>query len=142
MILVITRPSSQLYSNFRMADDQDYILDCEYNLGEDDLLGQSDQEEEPMDTEDSILEEGEDLLVSAEQEEPGLFGCGDRDIFQEYPPPAPASPLYGLSQLIRDVNSSPTQKDPEVPACSREELVKECVKTFPNQTPISTEQSR
>ena len=86
MILVITRPSSQLYSNFRMADDQDYILDCEYDLGEDDLLGQSDQEEEPMDTEEGILEEGEDHPHSpapAEQEEQGLFVCGDRGIFED-----------------------------------------------------------
>ena len=32
-------------------------------------------------------------------------------------PPIPAS-LYNLSQLVRDVNSSPTQEDPGVPACS------------------------
>ena len=95
-----------------MADDQDYILDCEYNLREDDLLGHSDQEEEPMDTEDNILEEGEDhphSPVPAEQEEQGLFVCGDRGIFEDDPPPVPASPsLYGMSQLLADVNSSPT----------------------------------
>ena len=130
MILVISQTSSQLYSNFRMADDQDYILDCDYDLGEDDLLGQSDQEEDSMDTEEGILEEGEDhphSPVSTKQEELGLFGCGEGNIFQEDHSPVPASPLYRLSQLIRDVNSSPTQEDPEVP----EELVKECVKNIP-----------
>ena len=71
MILVISQTFSQLYSNFRMADDQDYILDCEYDLREDDLLGHSDQEEEPMDQDDNILEEGEEhpySPVPAEQE--------------------------------------------------------------------------
>ena len=139
MILVISQTSSQLYSNFRMADDQDYILDCEYDLREDDLLGHSDQEEEPMDQDDNILEEGEDhphSLVPAEQEEQGLFVCGDRGIFEDDPPPVPASPsLYGISQLIRDVNSSPTQEDPGVPARSHEELVRECVKDIPKPDP-------
>ena len=47
-----------------MADNQDFdILDCEYNLRGDNLLGPSDQEEEPMDQGDNdciIMEEGED----------------------------------------------------------------------------------
>ena len=49
-----------------MADNQDFdILDCEYNPQGDKLLGQSDQEEEPMDQGDNdsdchILEEDED----------------------------------------------------------------------------------
>ena len=40
-----------------------------------------------------------------------------------------------MSQPIRDINSSPTQEDPEVPACSREELAKECVKNIPKPDP-------
>ena len=69
-----------------------------------------------------ILEEDEDqpqlpAEPPAEQEEQGLFVCVDKDIFeQDDPPPVPASQtsLYGMSQLIRDVNIS-TQEDPEVP---------------------------
>ena len=111
-----------------MADNQDFdILDCEYNLRGDDLLGPSDQEEEPMDQGENdciIMEEGEDLPQSpaespAELEELGMFVCGDRGVYEGDPPPVPTSPsLYGMSQLIRDVNSSPTQEDPGVPACS------------------------
>ena len=43
-----------------------------------------------------------------------MFGCGGRDIFEQDDPPAPSpqSSLYGMSQLIRDVNL-PTQEDPE-----------------------------
>ena len=71
-----------------------------------------------------ILEEDEDqpqlpAELPAVQEEQGLFVCADRDIFEDDSPPVPASPsLYGMSQLIRDVNSSPTQEDPGVPARS------------------------
>ena len=69
-----------------------------------------------------ILEEDEDqpLLPGeppAEQEEQGIFVCSDRDIFeQDEPPPVPASQssLYGMLQLIRDINI-PTPEDPEVP---------------------------
>ena len=114
-----------------MADFQDEdILDYEYDLRGDALLGPRDQEEEPMDQGDKdgdcrILEEDEDQPQSpaeppAEQEEQGLFVCADKDIFeQDDPPPVPASQtsLYGMSQLIRDVKV-PTQEDPEVPACS------------------------
>ena len=92
-----------------------------------------------MDQDNNILKEGEDypqLLAPAEQEEQGLFVRGDRGIFEDDPPPVPASPsLYGMSQLIRDVNSSPTQEDPEVPARSHEELAKECVKNIPKPDP-------
>ena len=111
-----------------MADNRDFnILDCEYDPRGNKLLGHSDQEEEPMDQGDSdchILEEGEDIpqspaVTPAEQEEQSLFVCRDRGIFKDYPPPVPASPsLYDMSQLIRDVNSSPTQDDPGVPAHS------------------------
>ena len=111
-----------------MADDQDFdILDCEYDLRGDNLLGPSDQEEEPMDQGDNdciILEGGEDLPPEPAEppaeleEELGMFTCRDRDIYED-DPPVPASPsLYGLSQLVRDVNSSPTQEDPGVPAHS------------------------
>ena len=69
-----------------------------------------------------ILEEDEDqpqLLAEplAEQEEQVIFVCSDRDIFeQDEPPPVPASQssLYGMLQLIRDINI-PTPEDPEVP---------------------------
>ena len=111
-----------------MADNQDFdILDCEYDPWGDKLLGHSDQEEEPMDQGDNdciILEGGEDLPPEPAEppaeleEELGMFACGDRDIYED-DPPVPASPsLYGLSQLVRDINSSPTQEDPEVPARS------------------------
>ena len=46
-----------------------------------------------------------------------MFACGDRDIYDEDDTPIPAS-LYNLSQLVQDVNSSPTQENPRVPACS------------------------
>ena len=40
-----------------------------------------------------------------------------------------------MSQLLADFNSSPTKEDPEVPAHSREELAKECVKNIPKPDP-------
>ena len=51
----------------------------------------------------------------AEQEEENLFGCGGRDIFEQDDSPAssPQSSLYGMSQLIFDVNL-PTPEDPEL----------------------------
>ena len=101
-----------------MADFQDCdILDYDYDLRGDALLGPHDQEEEPLDKGDidsscPILEEDENqpqlpAEPPAEQEEQGLFVCMDRDIFeQDEPPPVPASQssLYGMSQLIRDIN--------------------------------------
>ena len=72
-----------------------------------------------------ILEGGEDMPPEPAEppaefkEELGMFACGDRDIYEDDPPLVLASPsLYGLSQLVQDVNSSPTQEDPRVPACS------------------------
>ena len=105
-----------------MADFQDCdILDYEYDLGGDALLGPCDQEEEPMDQDNNsdcriLEEEDEDQPQSpaelpAEQEEQGLFVCTDRDIFeQDDPPPVPASQssLYGALQLVGFVNI-PTQ---------------------------------
>ena len=106
------------------------ILDYEYNLGGDALLGPHDQEEEPMDQGDNdsdcrIIEEDEDqpqlpAEPPAEQKEQGLFICMDRDIFeQDEPPQVPASQssLYDMYQLIRDIKV-PTPEDPEVPPCS------------------------
>ena len=65
MTLVISQTFSlNFILNFRMADNQDFnILDYEYNLRGDDLLGPRDQDEEPMDQGDSnclILEEEDD----------------------------------------------------------------------------------
>ena len=61
---------------------------------------------------DCIIPEGEDLPPPAEPEEQALFTFGDRDIFEDDPPPVPTSPsLYGMSQLMWDVNSSPSQED-------------------------------
>ena len=42
----------------------------------------------------------------AEQEEENLYGCGNRDIFEQDDPPVPSphSSIYGLSQLFHDVN--------------------------------------
>ena len=103
-------------ANFQDPDILDYEQDFEYDLRGDALLGPHYQEEEPMEQEgyDSdvcILEEDEVQPQSpaeppAEQEEQGLLVCGNRDIFeQDYPPvPSPQSFLYGMSQLIRDVN--------------------------------------
>ena len=42
-----------------------------------------------------------------------MLAYGDRDIFDEDAPD-----LYTISQFVADLNSSPTQEDPEVPACS------------------------
>ena len=68
---------------------------------------------------DCIILEGEDLPPPAEPEKQALFACGDKEMFEDDPPPVPASPsLYGMSQLIGDVNSSPTQEDSGVPAHS------------------------
>ena len=54
----------------------------------------------------------------AQQKEQSIFIYTNRDIFEDDPPPVPASPsLYGMSQLIADVNV-PTQEDPRVPARS------------------------
>ena len=76
-------------ANFQDCD----ILDYEYDLGGDALLGPCDQEEEPMDQGDNdsdccILEEYEDQPQSraeppAEQEEQVLFLCMDRDIHSQ-----------------------------------------------------------
>ena len=70
-----------------------------------------------------ILEEDEDQPQSpaeppAEQEGQGLFVCRSRDIFEQDDPKVPASQssLYGMSQLIRNVNL-PTPEDPEVSPC-------------------------
>ena len=113
-----------------MTEFQDHEIlnyNFEYNLGGDTLLSSHDPEEEPMDQGDydsdvCILEEDEVQPQSpaeppAEHEEQRLFVCGNRDIFeQDDPPSVPVSQssLYGMSQLIRDVNV-PTPEDPEVP---------------------------
>ena len=47
-----------------------------------------------------------------------MLACGDRDIYDEDDPPVIPASLYNLSQLVQDVNSSPTQEDPGVPARS------------------------
>ena len=67
-----------------------------------------------------ILEEKKPAESPAEQEEENLFGWADRNIFEQDDAPAssPQSSLYGMSQLICDVNA-PTQEDPEdVALCS------------------------
>ena len=60
----------------------------------------------------------------AEQEEQGLFGCRNWDIYDQDDPlvPSPQSSLYGMSQLICDVKLL-TPGDPEViiPCSSRTE---------------------
>ena len=54
-----------------MSDGQEFILDCEYNPNGEDLLGQSDQEEEPMDQGDNcIILEGEEDLPPEPAEPP------------------------------------------------------------------------
>ena len=115
--------SPTLFQLQDMSDSQDYILDCEYDPRGEGLLDLSaNWEEEPMDKDDCIiLDEVEDLLPEpAEPPAPAepdadlgsVLACGDRDIYYEDDPPViPASP-YNLSQLVRDVNSSPAQEDP------------------------------
>ena len=81
-----------------------------------------------MDKDDFIiLDELEDLLPKPVEPlapaEPyadlvSMIACGDRDIFDKDDPPVIPASLYNLSQLVRDVNSSPTQEDPGVPARS------------------------
>ena len=110
-----------------MSDGQEFILDCDYDPRGEDLLSRSDQEEEPMDQgDDCIILEGEEDLPPEPAEPPvpaepdgdlGLFACEDRDIYDEDDPLVIPASLYNLSQLVRDVNSSPTQEDPGVSAC-------------------------
>ena len=123
--------------------DQDILEiqdDFEYNFGVDGLLGQGDQEEPMEQDHDSDILEEEKSAELVDSEEQNLFGLGGKELFeQEDPAPSPQSSLYGMSQLIADVNV-PTQEenpdnDPEVPACSHEELVKECVKNIPKPDP-------
>ena len=94
--------------------DQDILEiqdDFEYNFGMDGLLGQGDQEE-PMDQDhDSVILEEEE---SADSEEQNLFGLGGKDLFeQEDPAPSPQPSLYGMSQLITDVNVPTQKEDPD-----------------------------
>ena len=97
-----------------MDDSQDQdILDIpdgfEYDFSEVDLHGQRDQEE-PMDYDSAILEEEE----STDTEEQNLFGLGGKDLFeQEDPAPSPQPSLYGMSQLIADVNVPTQEEDPD-----------------------------
>ena len=74
-----------------------------------------------------ILDEVEELPPEpAEQPVPAepdadlgsMFTCRDRDIYDKDDPPVIPASLYNLSQLVQDVNSSPTQEDPGVPARS------------------------
>ena len=111
-----------------MSEGQDYILDCEYNPHGEGLLDLSaDQEEEPLDEDNCVILDEEENLPPEPAEPPvpaepdvdlgSMFACRDRDIYNKDDPPIPAS-LYSLSQLVRDINSSPTQEDPGVPARS------------------------
>ena len=104
-----------------MADFQDQDIldlqeDFEYDFGGDDLLGPRDQEE-PMeqgyDSDVCILEE-EESADPADPEEQNLFGCGGKDIFeQDDPAPSPQPSIYGMSQLLADVNPPTLEEDPE-----------------------------
>ena len=102
-----------------MSDSQEFILDCEYDPRGEDLLGQSDHEEETMDQgDDCIILEGEEDLPPEPAEPPvpaepdadlgSILACGDRDIYDKDDPPVIPTSLYNLSQLVRDINSSPT----------------------------------
>ena len=113
------------------------IFDWEYDpRGEGHLDLSADWKEEPMDEDDYVILDEEEDLPSEPAEPPvpaepeadlGLFACGDKDIFEDDPPVNPS--LYTLSQLVWDINSSPSQEDPGVPAHSQ--VVAECLKGIP-----------
>ena len=77
---------------------------------------------------DCIILEGEEDLPPEPAEPPvpaepdadlgSMFACGDRDIYDKDDPPVIPASLYDLSHLVQDINSSPTQEDPGVPAHS------------------------
>ena len=68
-----------------------------------------------MDYDNTILDEE----ASADAEEQNLFGLGGKDHFEpEDPAPTPQPSLYGMSQLIVDVNVPTQEEDPDVPPCS------------------------
>ena len=76
--------------------------------------------EQSYDSDVRILEEEEPAESPAGQEEQNLFGCGGTDIFeQDDPAPSPQPSLYGMSQLLADVNVPTQEEDPEdIPPCS------------------------
>ena len=75
--------------------------------------------EQSYDSNVRILEE-EESADPADSEEQNLFGCGGKDIFeQDDPAPSPQPSIYGMSQLIADVNVPTPEEDPEdIPPCS------------------------
>ena len=106
-----------------MADFQDQDIlelqeDFEYDFG-----GGMTFLEEPMehgyDIDVLILEE-EESADPADQEEQNLFGCGGTDIFeQDDPAPSPQPSLYGMSQLLADVNApTPDYYPDDIPPSS------------------------
>ena len=66
--------------------------------------------EQDYDSDLHILEE-EELADPANLERQNLFGCGGKDIFeQDAPAPSPQPSIYGMSQLLADINA-PTPED-------------------------------
>ena len=108
-----------------MADLQEDIhdlqYDIEYEFGGDDLLGPRDQEEpieQDYDRDVCILEQEES--ADPAEEEQNLFGCRGKDIFeQEAPALSPQPSIYGMSQLLADVNAPTPEEHPgDCPPCS------------------------
>ena len=116
-----------------MSDSQDLVLDYEYDIQGADLLNKSanfigepmEEEEVIMVEEVQVLHEPAESTAEPEEDLGCMLACGDRDIFEE----EDASSLYTASQLLRELSSSPTQKDPGVPACSQ--VVAEILKDIP-----------
>ena len=66
--------------NHRIMSGQEHLLDFEYDdnaLGVDQLLGQSDPEDKPMEQDNEVI-----FLEENQSEDPGsLLACGEKDLF-------------------------------------------------------------
>ena len=97
-------------ANFHQEDVLVLNDNYEYNLGGDGLLGLHDLEE-PMEQDLDVCILDQEESAHPAEEEQSLFGCGDQDIFQQdAPAPSPQYSVYGMSQLLADVNA-PTPED-------------------------------
>ena len=106
-------------ANFHQEDVLILNDNYEYNLGGDGLLGLRDLEE-PMEQDLDVCILDQEESAHPAEEEQGLFGCGDQDIFQQdAPAPSPQPSLYGMLQLLADVNAPiPEVHSRDFPPCS------------------------
>ena len=61
----------------------------------------------------------EESADPVDSEKQNLFGCGGKDIFeQDAPAPSPQPLIYGMSQLLAEVNAPTPEDYPEdIPPC-------------------------